>query len=1154
MGTPAADSGEVSGTDLSDTLDSTSGVRRSKRAHRNINYSPIRTASPSKRIGHPAANHESSISVNTIRRTSISSTASDCSRSSRTSRATHVTSISSNNTLSPITTPTARSYSHRNVLFSTPQDPILSPSDSVLIKPDTTEQPTSAWNHPFRSTNNGIDSGHEINSTKSFSSTESTKRTPTKPKIARHKMAKSNPAASDSELDNDLIPKTPNSSQLNPSKTPESFVEITPSKFSLTSFFSPFRSPMNLKHILENVGMTPRTHKRKVAKSWLGRMATSSDQIEVEYESDLCDKSDDELGENRILFPDIFAEEAVIEEPGPLLRFIDWLSDFYIVQLVIPIFSWIASIIALLIWGVCTLMWNIVYYLCGKPLGFIGWTFLRVAGFIFFTTFRVLGYHRNMCVAGLLCGLGVYLLTTKPGHSIDLLASLDPVNQSPQLQSMFTPNISMIFEHLRSTFASTETEHIEINSQDTQSNTDSRPESNWKSQKQLVMLEKRVATVEKKLLLVTQGLVEVAGDMKSQHSRLEKSIEHTIAGQDSLKDTLSAQIADVTKQIFDLRNTLDALHDATEKTTIEQSAYIKHLHDSLEIHKSSIVELEKQIHEDVQNLSVSNEVSKGLAEKLSTLSETVTRLGQQLEAYGSVDDVVKRVMDTIRTSTDFPGFIAATKSSETSEIELPPELWKAIESKLNMFGDKDQTIDVSNTAEARLKTFILAQIDDIRVTYATNADVDVRIRMALKDAIKDYTQSGQNDASLAARVDLKMDEVKALLQTKVEELNKLEQETREKLQGAFSGTKKEYTQLDLHLKTLTEQIASHTTSLKEVMSEQDRLGVFYDNQKREFELIKTTVDTSTHWHNFLEQNRQALSTIIHEQVDTHPNSHIILTQEQTLSAIEVKLESIVSKSSQDMAIIMNRLESLDSVSSSYAHLKGDAPLSRDATESLIHRIVASALEEYRADVLAIPDYALESAGARVVYNLTSSTFTTHFKPPVLGLFARVMGIRKASGRSPSTALTQDISPGNCWAMSDSSGTLAISLAEPIIPTDMTIEHSHIQTSISDRHTSAPRQIELWAVFDAVEFAKLDLNNNQVRLQTLGTLSSSNKKTQPAGILLGDFEFNPMTAALKTYPLHRILNIKVNMVVVRIKNNWGNPKWTCIYRVRIHGRE
>ena len=89
-------------------------------------------------------------------------------------------------------------------------------------------------------------------------------------------------------------------------------------------------------------------------------------------------------------------------------------------------------------------------------------------------------------------------------------------------------------------------------------------------------------------------------------------------------------------------------------------------------------------------------------------------------------------------------------------------------------------------------------------------------------------------------------------------------------------------------------------------------------------------------------------------------------------------------------------------------------------------------------------------------------------------------------------------------------------------------------------------MEIWAVSDLAAFQRLNLDNSKLREKT--------RLDKSYGVLLGQFEFNPLGEPVVTYPLKRVLNEKVQKVFLRIRDNWGHPDWTCLYRVRVHGSE
>ncbi|KAJ1342871.1 hypothetical protein BSLG_002530 [Batrachochytrium salamandrivorans] len=845
--------------------------------------------------------------------------------------------------------------------------------------------------------------------------------------------------------------------------------------------------------------MTPRTRNRQTGQSWLGRIAMTSNEVELDYGSDQ-DSDESSPGERHTTFPDIFSEEAILEEPGAFLQFIDWLSDLWIIQIFIPIFSWIASVVALVIWGVAALCWNVLYYLCGQPLLYICWAMAITIGKVFSFFMGLFRHHRNVWLAGILGILGVYLVTTKPGVHVDFYSPVNLYKSSPTLHSLFSSNISIILERIYGALPSNEYEDtMQDDVSPITSNAATGADRNLEIK--LGRLEKRIAHVEQKLRVVSTGLSEATGDMKKQYSKLRGLIKEASIDYESSSTALLEKMRDMSDQLTKLDSRIEKSDRAMEHTTLDHARQLELVTTLMDSYKTDVMELDSQIKSNRQGLTDSDVALSKTVARLDLLFASINELDRKIQEYGDIDHIVERVLHTIRTQDDLPGFLVARRSATTGEIELPPDLWKAIESRLS---------------------------EDAHMRWADLADMDQRIQKALDTALGD----GQHE-SLKSRLDHQIENLHALLTTRADKLDALIHDTREQLAADLSvGGLNSHT-LTSRLQDLEKQVHDHQNLLRDVSAEQE------------------------HWDDFIQHNRQELAAITSAEIDAHIETKVILTRQQTLTMIESKIRSITSQTDHDISELTERINKLD-VGSTPSHSHSDGPtLSQDAIEVLIHRVVASALEDYRADVLAIPDYALRSAGARVVSDLTSSTFSESFKPEFLNRLAKAVDVRKTSGQFPATALSQDISPGNCWAMAGSSGTLGIYLAESIIPTDITIEHSPIQTSIGNRHKSAPRHFELWAVFDVKAFASLDLSSDVVRRRVLpmrpDTLSNK-RPAPPAGVLLGDFEFDPVKNSMRVYPLHRVLDIRVATVVVRFKSNWGHPNWTCIYRVRIHGRE
>jgi SUN domain-containing protein 1/2 len=131
----------------------------------------------------------------------------------------------------------------------------------------------------------------------------------------------------------------------------------------------------------------------------------------------------------------------------------------------------------------------------------------------------------------------------------------------------------------------------------------------------------------------------------------------------------------------------------------------------------------------------------------------------------------------------------------------------------------------------------------------------------------------------------------------------------------------------------------------------------------------------------------------------------------------------------------------------------------DDITSLLQDLIDAAILKYSKDTLATPDYALFTAGARVVPSITSDTLVLKSASTVGKWLA---GSRDIEGRSPATALHPDNAVGSCWPFQGSQGQLGILLSRRVVITDVTIEHAAKELSPDTR--TAPKTIEVVSGF------------------------------------------------------------------------------------------
>ncbi|XP_064328258.1 sperm-associated antigen 4 protein-like isoform X1 [Phalacrocorax carbo] len=166
------------------------------------------------------------------------------------------------------------------------------------------------------------------------------------------------------------------------------------------------------------------------------------------------------------------------------------------------------------------------------------------------------------------------------------------------------------------------------------------------------------------------------------------------------------------------------------------------------------------------------------------------------------------------------------------------------------------------------------------------------------------------------------------------------------------------------------------------------------------------------------------------------------------------------------------------------------------------------------------DWALESSGATIDTQRTSETYDCQENWSCWALrFFR-------AAKPPETILQADVSPGNCWPFQGHQGQVVIRLPARVHLTAITVQHISKDVSPSGTVLSAPRDV---AVF--------------------GVDADGEEET-----LLGTFTYDVAKESIQTFPLKNApLPRAFPSVKLLVESNWGNPAYTCIYRVQVHGK-
>lgn len=335
------------------------------------------------------------------------------------------------------------------------------------------------------------------------------------------------------------------------------------------------------------------------------------------------------------------------------------------------------------------------------------------------------------------------------------------------------------------------------------------------------------------------------------------------------------------------------------------------------------------------------------------------------------------------------------------------------------------------------------------------------------------------------------------------------------------------------------------------------------------------------WEDFLVANEASLRSWVNSDINSRVGSDAIVSRKTFLDILHREIKTLKvdfeAKSNENVQKIGQEL--LEKVAKQEAMKKRPAAApaqpqqpgvltikSADGKDisSVITSIVDSALLRYSKDVLARPDYALAISGGHVIPVLTSSTYVV--KPA--GLVPKLVSWVTASGPTPGNSPITALIPGlQCWPFPGQEGNLGILLSRRVVPSDITLEHISRDIAPDADVSSAPKDFEVWGVVEGREEFNhlLEFRREQAASKSRGReageeiddneeITSVPSSPQHMLLVAGQYDVTS-PSPVQTFPVvssARQLGIPVSIVLVKFLSNNGNPAFTCVYRVRVHG--
>ncbi|PHU09838.1 hypothetical protein BC332_21698 [Capsicum chinense] len=255
--------------------------------------------------------------------------------------------------------------------------------------------------------------------------------------------------------------------------------------------------------------------------------------------------------------------------------------------------------------------------------------------------------------------------------------------------------------------------------------------------------------------------------------------------------------------------------------------------------------------------------------------------------------------------------------------------------------------------------------------------------------------------------------------------------------------------------------------------------------------------------------------------------------------LELKLKE-VSGTTENLEKLMGEFreknwvskDELENMLEEYRKMKGSSEVdekSLDEFRIYAREIVEKEIEKHAADGLGRVDYALASGGARVV---------KHSEPFIMksgsGDVFSLLTNRNAGSSDADKILTPSFGePGQCFPLKGDSGFVQILLRTAIIPEAVTLEH--VAKSVAYDRSSAPKNCRISGWLHDKKGTDLEADREKMFLLTefIYDLDKSNAQT-----------FDVLESASSRV---------VDMIRFDFTSNHGKPH-TCIYRLRVHGRE
>lgn len=232
---------------------------------------------------------------------------------------------------------------------------------------------------------------------------------------------------------------------------------------------------------------------------------------------------------------------------------------------------------------------------------------------------------------------------------------------------------------------------------------------------------------------------------------------------------------------------------------------------------------------------------------------------------------------------------------------------------------------------------------------------------------------------------------------------------------------------------------------------------------------------------------------------------------------------------------------------------------------LVNALIKNAIQRYVTHTISKPDFVDLGSGAKIIPELTSSSYDwKHALPELERKFHQFLsrfGFGRMKVNRPQIAFTgsggsgSSVSLGGCWPINGRSGQVGVDLGKTVRPSDIGV--LHIKAEETPNPKTAPRHISLYVEINDEKMREAlkeaVLPEEQKHATEEEENSTNDVRVPETFVKICTVEYDLFKEEFQVFeiPKHG-LDIQTSRVVFTIDDNWGDKDLTCVYRLRLFG--